>query len=213
MAIQEPKPATPYSKLTVEIGLYAILATLALALRLYRLGLAPLSTSEAMLSVAALRGTAIPTGASPLLYWVNAFLFSTFGAGDTLVRLLPALAGSVLVLLPALMRERIGRVGALGAAALLAISPVAIFTSRTASGDALVAAVMDGRAVGQHLLARGAEELVDGLVEELAGDVPEPVVENAEHALRPGEAPPQHCGDLAPIEWVLALDVGAGERP
>jgi predicted membrane-bound mannosyltransferase len=142
MAIQEPKPAIPYSKLTVEIGLYAILATLALALRLYRLGLAPLSTSEAMLSVAALRGMAIPTGASPLLYWVNAFLFSTFGAGDTLVRLLPALAGSVLVLLPALMRERIGRVGALGAAALLAISPVAIFTSRTASGDALVAAVM-----------------------------------------------------------------------
>ncbi len=144
MAIQEPEPAIPYPKLTVEIGLYAIVATLALALRLYRLGLAPLSTGEAMLSVAALRGTATPTGASPLLYWVNAFLFSTFGAGDTLARLLPALAGSVLVLLPALMRERIGRVGALGAAALLAISPVAILTSRTASGDALVAAVMLG---------------------------------------------------------------------
>ena len=144
MAIQEPKPAILYPKLTVEIGLYAIIATLALALRLYRLGLAPLSASEAMLSLAALRGTAIPTGASPLLYWVNAVLFSTFGAGDALARIVPALAGSVLVLLPALMRERIGRVGALGAAALLAISPVAILTSRTASGDALVAAVMLG---------------------------------------------------------------------
>lgn len=144
MAIQEPKPAIPYPKLTVEIGLYTIIATLALALRLYRLGLAPLSASEAMLSLAALRGTAIPIGASPLLYWVNAVLFSTFGTGDALARLVPALAGSVLVLLPALMRERIGRVGALGAAALLAISPVAILTSRTASGDALVAAVMLG---------------------------------------------------------------------
>ncbi len=144
MAIQEPKPAIPYPKLTVEIGLYAVIATLALALRLYRLGLAPLSASEAMLSLAALHGTAIPIGASPLLYWVNAVLFSTFGTGDALARLVPALAGSVLVLLPALMRERIGRVGALGAAALLAISPVAILTSRIASGDALVAAVMLG---------------------------------------------------------------------
>jgi predicted membrane-bound mannosyltransferase len=92
MAIQEPKSAITYPKLTVEVGLYAIVAALALALRLYRLGLAPLSTSEAALALAALRGTAIPAGASPLLYWVNALLFSIFGGGDTLARLLPALA-------------------------------------------------------------------------------------------------------------------------
>jgi uncharacterized protein (TIGR03663 family) len=145
--IDNPESEIQNPKWTVEIGLYAILAALALALRLYRLGLAPLSTNEAMLSVAALRGTAIPAGTSPLLYWTNALLFSIFGAGDALARLLPALAGSVLVLLPALMRERIGRVGALGAAALLAISPVAIITSRTVSGDALVAPVMLGLVV------------------------------------------------------------------
>jgi uncharacterized protein (TIGR03663 family) len=97
-----------------------------------------------MLSVAALRGTAIPAGASPLLYWINALLFSIFGAGDTIARLLPALFGSALVMLPALLRERIGRVGALSATALLAISPVAIITSRTASGDGLAAAAMLG---------------------------------------------------------------------
>ncbi len=87
MTIQEPKPAITYPKLTVEISLYVIVAALALALRLYRLGLVPLSTGEAMLSIAALRGTAIPAGTSPVLYWVNAILFSIFGAGDTLTRL------------------------------------------------------------------------------------------------------------------------------
>lgn len=144
MAIQEPKSSITYPKLTVEAGLYAIVAALALALRLYRLGLAPLSTSEAALALAALRGMPIPAGASPLLYWITTLLFSIFGGSDTLTRLLPALAGSALAVLPALLRQRIGRVGALGAAALLAISPVAVITSRTATGDALVAAAMMG---------------------------------------------------------------------
>ena len=140
-------------QLTVEVGLYAIVVALALVLRLYRLGLAPLSTSEAMLSVAALRGTAIPFGASPLLYWVNTLLFSCFGASDGMARLLPALAGSALVALPAFLRQRIGRIGALGATLLLAISPVAIMTSRTSSGDALaIAAVMGFIAVADGYL-------------------------------------------------------------
>ena len=152
-AIRNPQSETPALRagasvknlqLTVEVGLYAIVVALALVLRLYRLGLAPLSTSEAMLSVAALRGTAIPFGASPLLYWVNALLFSCFGASDGMARLLSALAGSALVALPASLRQRIGRIGALGAALLLAISPVAIITSRTSSGDALAIAVVMG---------------------------------------------------------------------
>jgi hypothetical protein len=73
----------------------------------------------------------------------------------------PALTGSVLAVLPALLRERIGRVGALGAAALLAISPVAVITSRTATGDTLAAAATMGLvAVANGYLRRTSWQLV-----------------------------------------------------
>ena len=132
------------NQLTIEIGLYALVVALALAVRLYRVGLAPLSVGEAQLALAAWRGVLPPAGASPLLTWLNAILFAFFESSDGVARLAPALAGSALVVLPALLRERIGRAGALGAAAILAISPVAIMTSRTASGEAIVGAVALG---------------------------------------------------------------------
>ena len=133
-------------QLTVEAGLYAAILAIGLVLRLYRLGLAPLSASEAQLALAGWRGTMPTDIASPLLGWMNALLFAVFGSSDGLARLIPALAGAALVATPALWRERIGRVGALGAAAILAISPVAIATSRTSSGEAIVAALVVGLA-------------------------------------------------------------------
>lgn len=133
-------------QLTVEVGLYAAILAIGLILRLYRLGLAPLSPSEAQLALAGWRGT-MPAGiASPLLGWMHALLFTVFGSSDGIARLIPALTGAALVAAPALWRERIGRVGALGAAAILAISPVAIATSRTSSGDTIVAALVIGLA-------------------------------------------------------------------
>ncbi len=149
-ALYNPKPpkegdsAIQNPNLTVESGLYAAIVALALAVRLFRLGLAPLSTSEAQLALAAWRGTAPPIGSSPLLCWISALLFAVFGSSDGLARLVPALAGAALVALPIFWRERIGRMGAVGAAAILAISPVAITTSRTLTGEALVAAMMVG---------------------------------------------------------------------
>jgi len=133
---------------TIEIGLYGFLVALGLAVRLYRLAEgSPLSTTEAALALAALRGTLPPVGASPLLYSANSILFALLNAGDGLARLVPALAGAALVALPAFWRERIGRTGALGAALLLAISPVAIMASRTVSGEVIVAGVLMGVAV------------------------------------------------------------------
>jgi len=153
--LQNPKPEIRNS-ITIQVGLYAIVVALGLAVRLYRLDLAPLSTSEAQLALAAWRGTAPPLGASPLLFWVNALLFSIFGGGDGLARLVPALVGSALVAMPAFWRQRIGRAGALGAATLLAISPVAIMTSRASSGEVIVAAVMVGLvAVADRYLQTG----------------------------------------------------------
>ena len=139
------QPSTIRKPVTIEIGLYAAIVVLGLVVRLYRLAEgAPLSTTEATLALAALRGTLPPIGASPLLYSANSILFALLSAGDGLARLIPALAGAALVALPAFWRERIGRTGALGAAMLLAISPVAIMTSRTVSGEVIVAGVLMG---------------------------------------------------------------------
>jgi uncharacterized protein (TIGR03663 family) len=133
---------------TIELGLYGFIVAFGLVVRLFRLAEgAPLSTGEAALALAALRGTPPPVGTSPLLYSANSILFALLSAGDGLARLIPAFAGAALVAMPALWRERIGRTGALGAALLLAISPVAIMTSRTMRGDAIVACVLIGLAV------------------------------------------------------------------
>lgn len=126
---------------TIETAGYIGFALLAAALRLYQLGAAPLSAGEASEALAAWRlvrpGLAPPTPASPLLFGVMAFLFVVANASDGAARLLPALAGSALVLTPALFRQWLGRGGALMAAAILALSPSMIYASRLASSEVL----------------------------------------------------------------------------
>lgn len=140
---------------TVETAGYIGFALLAAALRLYQLGAAPLSAGEASEALAAWRlvrpGLAPPTPASPLLFGVTAFLFAIANASDGAARLLPALAGSALVLTPALFRQWLGRGGALMAAAILALSPSMIYASRLASSEVL--ALLCGAILVAALLA------------------------------------------------------------
>ena len=128
--------------LTVEVALYGLLGLLALVSRLYALGNHPLSTSEATQALRAWQATSGPGGealaASPLLFAGQALAFAVLGAGDGAARLLPAVAGVVLVLLPYLVRHRLGRIGALATSALLLISPTVLFASRSGSGDVLL---------------------------------------------------------------------------
>jgi len=130
--------------LTVEISLWGLLLLISLGLRLLRLDAAPLNSTEAYDALAAWRfahgqGAPTTTGYSPLLFSAQWFTFLVFGANDLVARLLPALAGTLLTLAPALLHHQLGRLGALAAAALLTISPTALTLSRTASGDVLVA--------------------------------------------------------------------------
>jgi 4-amino-4-deoxy-L-arabinose transferase-like glycosyltransferase len=130
--------------LTVEISLWGLLLLISLGLRLLRLDAAPLNSAEAHDALAAWRfaqgqGAPTTTGYSPLLFSAQWFTFLVFGGNDLIARLLPALAGTLLTLAPALLRRQLGRLGALAAAALLTISPTALTLSRTASGDVLVA--------------------------------------------------------------------------
>ena len=125
--------------------MWILIAVVALVLRLAHLDAAPLSaheSREAMLAWRATTGGGMPEaeGYSPLLFAVDALLFTLCGASDNLARLYPALFGSGLALTPILLRRRIGRVGALAAGLYLALSPTALFASRQLDG-AVVAAV------------------------------------------------------------------------
>ena len=129
---------------TVEQAAYALLALLAAGLRFYQLGLRPLSESEASQALAAFRFTqgssvVAPAGMIPALFSGNVVGFTLLGASDITARWLPVVAGLLLVLLPYGLRHRLGRGGALVASLLLAISPSAVYFSRTLDGAILVA--------------------------------------------------------------------------
>ncbi len=130
--------------ITLETALWILVAIVALALRLAHLDAAPLNVREAreaMLSWRAATGQGMPpANHSPLLFAANALLFTLCGASDALARLWPVLFGSGLALTPFLLRQRVGRVGALAAGLYLALSPTALFASRQLDGTVAVAA-------------------------------------------------------------------------
>ena len=126
-----------------ELLLYALSFGLALALRLHALGRWPLLDGEAGLAWAAWRfARGLPAnlrGHSPLLFNLNAGLFYVTNGSDALARLTSVLFGVFMVLWPYGLRERLGRVGALAASYLIALSPSFTYFSRTADGSIVVA--------------------------------------------------------------------------
>lgn len=131
--------------LTVERAAYALAAVVALGVRLWSLDawtLAPAEAAQALPALAATGGTQPDlAGLSPLLYTLQRATFTLFGATDVAARIWPALLGGLAVLCFYALRDRLGRGGSLAAAALWAISPLAVWSSRLALGDALVPAL------------------------------------------------------------------------
>lgn len=137
-----PVLARALAWLTLERLGYVAIGLLALALRLASLGVAPLGPAEASQAMAALdlaaNRSALPAaGVSPLLLNLHGLLFLLAQANESSARLLPALAGAATVLLAYGLRAELGRLGALGAALLLAISTTLVFWSRQAGGESL----------------------------------------------------------------------------
>jgi len=141
-----------------ELLLWVLIGLMALTMRFVQLGGAPLSAAEARRATLAWRavtGQGMPAQPySPLLLAANSFAFTVFGASDGMARVWPALFGSLLALTPALIRRRLGRVGALGAGIYLAISPTALMASRQLDGTVIAAAASMGLIGG---LSRFAE--------------------------------------------------------
>lgn len=142
------------SALTVEVALYLIIALVAVGLRFYELGDRPMQAGEAAQALAAWRSAqGLPQGSalgqsSPLLFTTNLFLFALFGANDFLARLMPALGGALLAIWPYSLRRHLGRMGALAASFLLAISPSTLFFSRYLGAEIVVAACALGMTWG-----------------------------------------------------------------
>lgn len=147
----ELSPATlPW--LTLERVLCTLLFVLALALRLWYLDNYPLSNAEAGQSWLAwqlYQGRPIEGGVySPLLVTLQSLTFFLLGSSDATARLASVLLGSLLVLLPLTFRRQLGPKVCIMAMALLALSPTAIFLSRTVNGEI-------GVAVGALMLVSG----------------------------------------------------------
>ena len=123
----------PLCVLKVEHLGWAAVALWALVSRLVMLGARPLDSAEAhhALGELAMLHNGALTGAH--LSWVSLAetgIFAGLGAGDFASRLAYALSGLVLIGAAFAMRRRLGRAGALGFAAILALSPSVAYFSR-----------------------------------------------------------------------------------
>jgi hypothetical protein len=117
-----------------EPWLYAGALLLAASLRLINLGSLPLSDTEAVEALKALGlfGGSASTSGQPLYTLITAGLFAIFGNSDFLARLLPALTGCLLLLLPWYLRDDLGKLTALVLAFGLALDPALVALSRQA---------------------------------------------------------------------------------
>ena len=135
-------------RLNLEHIFFLLALLLAVCLRLYRLGATPLSDAEARWALQALEvagssstngpNASINLGPQPGYVLITGFLFSMFQSSNFLARLLPALAGILLIIIPYLLRHQIGRAAALVMAFGLAFDPGLVTVSRQA-GSPMVA--------------------------------------------------------------------------
>lgn len=129
------------ARLTIADGLYLLVVVGAALLRFTNLGSISLSPAEASQALTVWQLSqpihTIITIESPAYFSLTAVLVAFLGSSDAVMRLIPALFGLGLVLLPWLLRDRLGKIGALAAAGLLAVSPLLAAVSRTAGGEAI----------------------------------------------------------------------------
>ncbi len=128
-------------RLTIADGLFILVGMAAAVMRLTELGKLPLSPAEAQEALAVWQfwqpgGVSAAVG-SPAYFTFTALLTQILGMSDGVMRLVPALFGIMLALLPWLLRDRLSTVGALVTAVFLTVSPLATALSRTAGGDSI----------------------------------------------------------------------------
>ena len=133
-----------FGKIKLEHVLFFTALCAAIFVRFLNLGEAPLNDSEARLALDAwqlaqgLKGIGeFHPAPYPGYILITGFLFSLLEPTNFLARLLPALAGVSLLLVPILLRDLLGKPAAILLAFGLALDPGLVIASRLASGPML----------------------------------------------------------------------------
>lgn len=133
-----------------ELGAYALLVLVALVLRLLDLGDRPFHHDESQDAYFSylFRTTGDyeyhPLLHGPLRFHLVAGIYLLLGDSDFTARLAPALMGTLMVPLPYLLRNQIGRIAAFAAAVMLAVGPSYLYYSRFAREDIYAACITLG---------------------------------------------------------------------
>ena len=141
----EPQGIDRWLPVRWEAAAYLLLIAVALAMRLWDLSDRAMHHDEslhALYSWYIVEGRGYehnPLLHGPFQFFAGAGVFFLFGDSDYSARLLYALFGAALVGMPWLLRDRLGRTGALLTALLLAFSPALLYFSRFARNDILMA--------------------------------------------------------------------------
>jgi len=128
-----------------EAVAYGVIFATALIMRLWDLGSQAVHHDESLhgfFSWKLLMGEGFehnPLMHGVFLFLSNAGVFFLFGDNEYTMRVAPALFGAALVLVPPLLRNRLGNGGALLAAVMLAFSPSLLYFSRFARNDLIMA--------------------------------------------------------------------------
>ena len=130
-----------------EVAAYVVLVAAALAVRLIGLGDRPFHHDESQDAYFSwlfwTRGDYEyqPILHGPLRFYLTALMYVLFGDTDFTARLAPALMGTLMVPLPALLRGQLGRLGAFAAAVALAFGPAFLYYGRFAREDIYFACI------------------------------------------------------------------------
>ncbi|MGV8025059.1 MAG: hypothetical protein AB2L18_00685 [Anaerolineaceae bacterium] len=120
-------------KLTVTHFIYIIILIIAIALRLVNLNGVPLANNEAQHALCALDDQRQACdGISRLYLFFTNTIFTFFGDNNFSARVIPALLGSLIVLIPYMLRSIIEKKSGIVLAICLALDPILIQTSRAA---------------------------------------------------------------------------------
>jgi 4-amino-4-deoxy-L-arabinose transferase-like glycosyltransferase len=136
----EPGPEAAVVAVSLDAVLWLALVLIAALLRFVALDRLPFSEAE---SARAFAAWAVSEGSVPdnwtgdVTAALTSHLFRIFGSSDTAARIVPAVAGSALVASFWFAGRYTGRGVALLAGALIALSPLAVYTSRSGLGFAL----------------------------------------------------------------------------
>ena len=145
MTVEQPTSGRYTAKRAIYIATYVVLAVAAAAMRFWELGSRAFHHDEslhAFYSWNLYAGDGYihnPMMHGPFQMEATAGLFFLFGDDDYTARLLYAIAGTALVLMPLLFRSRLGDWGALFTSMMLAFSPAMLYYSRFARNDILMA--------------------------------------------------------------------------